>query len=236
MNEGLASFEEHEALELLLFFALPRRDTNVLAHELLKKFGSLQAVFNADPADLARVEGIGENAATLIKLQPELARKYWLDDIAGGTQISSIESAIEYVRHLLRGKNQEELYLLCLDAHFRIRHTEQLSRGTATQTVVSIRRIVESVVRTGTEKIILAHNHPGGACLPSKMDFETTTKILSAMGAVGISFLDHIIIGTDGAFSFSEKLLTRQDFTSEQARAAQYSGSVMQQLPSLSFL
>lgn len=231
LRDGLDSFEEHEALELLLFYAIPRRDTNELAHRLLHKFGSLKHVFDANAADLALVEGIGESAAALIKLQSELSRKYWLNDLAEGTKITSIESAIEYVKHLFRGKLQEEFYVICLDAHFRVRHTERLSRGTATEAPVYIRHITEVVIRTGTEKVMVAHNHPGGSCLASVSDIETTSHIFNAMHALSISFLDHIIIGTDDAFSFSERLLLQDEdnkLTPKEARAAQYSGRVMQ--------
>ena len=106
LKQGLDSFEEHEALELLLFFALPRKDVNPLAHELLERFGSLKNIFDADPSDLARIKGIGESAAVLIKLQSELARKYWLSDLESNAKISSIASAIEYVSLLFRGKTK----------------------------------------------------------------------------------------------------------------------------------
>ncbi|WP_330598660.1 RadC family protein [Christensenella tenuis] len=231
LKYGLDSFEEHEALELLLFFALPRRDTNALAHELLDRFGSLRNVFDADTADLARIKGIGENAAVLIKLQSELARKYWLADLAEQTTLSSIQSAIDYVSLLFRGKTREEFYVVCLDPHFRIRHTDRLSHGTATEAPVYVRHIMETVIRTGSEKILLAHNHPGGSAYPSDKDISITQQIASAMDAVSVSLLDHIIIGEKDAFSFSEKLLTLNNYPKDAARTAQYSGRVMQDLP-----
>lgn len=233
MRHGLDSFEEHEALELLLFFALPRRDVNPLAHELLARFGSLKNVFDADPADLARVKGIGESAAVLLKLQSELARKYWMADLENSTKISSIASAVEYAGLLFRGKTQEEFHVICLDAHFRVKHTDRLSRGTATEAPVYIRHIAEAVVRTGSESIIIAHNHPGGSALPSDKDLKITQQIMTAMDALCVSMLDHIIIGSDDTFSFSEKLLTLNDFSKGEARTAQYSGRVMQDYPLL---
>ncbi len=228
VKQGLDSFAEHEALELLLFFALPRKDVNPLAHELLSRFGSLKNVFDADPADLARIKGVGENTAMLIKLQSELARKYWIADLEAGTNLSSIASAIEYAEHLFRGKTKEEFYVICLDAHFRVKHTDRLSRGSATEAPVYIRHITEIVVRTGAENIIIAHNHPGGSATPSDRDLKITQQILAAMEAISVSMLDHVIIGSNDSFSFSEKLLTLRDFSKGNARAAQYSGRVMQ--------
>lgn len=227
LKQGLEAFEEHEALELLLFFALPRKDTNPLAHELLARFGSLKNIFDADASDIARIKGIGDNAAVLLKLQSELARKYWLTDLENNTRISSIASAIEYVSLLFRGKAHEEFYIVCLDAHFRVRHTDRLSRGTATETPVYIRHITETVVRTNAENIIIAHNHPGGNAMPSEKDLKITQQVISAMEAISVPMLDHIIIGADEAFSFSEKLLTMRSFTKDEARSAQYSGRVM---------
>lgn len=233
LKQGLDSFEEHEALELLLFFALPRKDVNPLAHELLERFGSLKNIFDADPSDLARINGIGESAAVLIKLQSELARKYWLSDLESNTKISSIASAIEYVSLLFRGKTKEEFYIVCLDAHFRVKHTDRLSRGTSTEAPVYIRHITEAVIRTSADNIIIAHNHPGGSAEPSDKDMKITQQVVAAMNAISVSMLDHIIIGRDDIFSFSEKLLTLRDISKDEARAAQYSGRVMQEYPSL---
>lgn len=181
---------------------------------------------------MARIKGIGESAAVLIKLQSELARKYWLADLVEQTSLSSIQSAIDYVTLLFRGKSSEEFYVVCLDPHFRIRHTDRLSRGTSTETPVYVRHIMETVIRTGSEKILLTHNHPGGSAHPSDKDISITQQIAAAMDAVSVSLLDHIIIGEKDAFSFSEKLLTLNNYPKDSARTAQYSGRVMQELPS----
>ena len=130
----------------------------------------------------------------LIKLQSELARKYWLSDIEEHTMLSSIQSAIEYASLLLRGKTKEELYVVCLDPHFRVRHTDRLSRGSATETPVYVRQITETVIRTGAEKILLTHNHPGGSAHPSKKDLLITEQVVAAMDAISVSLLDHMTL------------------------------------------
>ncbi len=231
MKEGLSSFEEHQALELLLFYAIPRRDTNDLAHLLLQKFGSLAGLFNAELADIANVEGIGVRSAALIKLVPELTRKYWLSQSQEDQpKVSSILAAAEYARTLLHGKTSEHFYVVCLDAQYRVKSIDLLSRGTATEAPVYIRHITECVIRCGADKVFVTHNHPGGKPQPSKQDVATTMSILSAMDALCIEFLDHIIIAEQDFFSFAQNILQKRNYSIEDARAAQYSGSVMQYL------
>ena len=230
LKHGLDSFEEHEALELLLFYALPRRDTNALAHELLARFGSLRNVFDADPADLSRISGIGESAAALIKLQSELARKYWLKDREAQSALSSVRAAVDYAGLLFRGKTKEEFYIVCLDSRFRIRHTELLARGSSTEVPVYVRQIREVVVRTGAETILLAHNHPGGSAQPSQKDIALTRQAALAMDTVSVPLLDHIIIGEKNAFSFSEKASVPKSAPGSPCEA-EYSGSPRREPP-----
>ncbi|BDF58058.1 hypothetical protein CE91St36_08750 [Christensenellaceae bacterium] len=219
-------------MELLLFYAIPRRDTNALAHILLEKFGSLERLFQADIKDIACIDGVGEQSALLIKLVFDLARRS-AQTSPVAPKLKSIDSAIRYAQDLLTDKTEEQFYVICLDAHFSVIHTELLSRGTATETPVYIRHITESVVRSGADKVIIAHNHPGGSAQPSKNDVETTQRILKAMDALEIGFLDHVIVGKADAFSIAEKLLLRSDYPEKDARFAQYSARVMQDLPSL---
>lgn len=233
LQKGLSAFEDHEALELLLFYALPRRDTNALSHTLLEKFGSLERLFQADVKDIAGIDGIGRQSAILIKLASDLARRSVQDDISKSPKLKSIDAAIRYAQALLADKTEEQFYVICLDAHFSVIHAELLSRGTATETPVYVRHITQSVIRTGADKVIVAHNHPGGSAQPSKNDIETTQRILKAMDALEISFLDHVIVGKSDAFSIAEKLLLRSDYPERDARFAQYSARVMQDFPSL---
>ena len=216
-----------------MFYALPRRDTNALAHTLLQKFGSLENLFHADAADIARVDGIGEHTAVLIRLIADLYTRSMRDSYQARTKLDSIDAAIRYAQLLLENKAEEQFYVICLDAHCALRHTERLSRGIATETPVYIRHITESVIRSGAAKVIIAHNHPGGSALPSSQDGQTTKKVLQAMNALSIEFLDHIIIGDGDAFSFAEKILLHGGCREEEARIAQYAGRVMQDYPVL---
>lgn len=230
LQKGLSAFEDHEALELLLFYALPRRDTNALAHTLLEKFGSLDRLLHADLKDVARIDGIGEQSAILISLVGGLMAKSSASGISKSPKLKSIDKAIRYIETLFKGKTEEYFYVVCLDAHCAVLHTELLSRGIATEAPVYVRNITESVVRTGANKVIVAHNHPGGSSQPSKKDIETTQRILLAMDALDIDMLDHIIVGKEDAFSLAEKILLRGNYPEKDARLAQYTDRVMQEL------
>ena len=227
VRDGLVGFEDHQALELLLFYALPRRDTNELAHRLIDSFGSLRNLFEADVADITKVSGAGESVAVLIKLLPEIAAKYWFTEGQETTKISSIESAAAYFKSLLYGKPLEHFYIACLDASFRVKSSTLLSKGTPTQTPVFIRHIAEASFRSGTEMLMLAHNHPGGSVSPSRQDIELTMEISTAMETLQIRLLDHIIISDDLYYSFAAQKLLRNNYSPEQAHAARYSTGLM---------
>lgn len=226
-KEGLSGFEEHQALELLLFYAIPRKDTNELAHLLLQKFGSIKRLFSADIADIMNIPGIGEQAATLLKLVPEISTKYWLNDTAEEISLTSIASAAHYVKTLLFGKPLEHFYILCLDSAYRIKSAELLSRGTPSETPVYIRHITEAVIRSGVDKVLVAHNHPGGNPEPSQKDIQVTLQIAAAMEALQIEFIDHIIVSDHDYYSFAAQQLIRSHFKPEEARAAKYSAGVL---------
>lgn len=224
------TFEDYQLLELLLFYSIPRSDTNPPAHTLLEKFGSLRELLDADMADIKLIDGIGENSAMLIRLVSELSRRYFLHDKRQSFKITSIDSAEKYIRGYFTGRHYEEFYVFCVDAQYRIKSADKISTGTTKETAVYIRHIAQSVIRSGTEKILVAHNHPGGKASPSKNDIETTLRIKNAMDALSIDFLDHIIVGENDYFSFAAELQLDRGISQDEARAAQYSGGVMQSI------
>lgn len=227
LKYGLDGFEDHQALELLLFYALPRMDTNELAHTLLNHFGSLRNLFEADTTDLVKVSGIGEHSAILVKLIPALASRYWFTEGDDAPKIVSIESAVEFCKSLLYGKPVEYFFIICLDAAFRVKATDLLSKGTPSQTTVYIRHIAEAAIRSGADKIIIAHNHPGGDPAPSSMDVEVTMNVSEAMQGLGIQLIDHIIISDGDFYSFLMDQRIRSNFTQEDAQSAHYQVGLM---------
>ena len=174
---GLSGFADHEALELLLFYAIPRRDTNPLAHRLLERYGSLEGVFTAPAEDLEKVEGMGGSAALLLRLVPLLAEKS-RERTDGPVILNSTERAGEYLLRRFDGKKNELVYELCLDRKGKLLACKLLTNASA---------------------VILSHNHPSGVALPSSEDFATTDRARAALEGVGIPMVDHIIVA-DGDF------------------------------------
>lgn len=205
VKEGLDSFEQHEVLELLLFFSIPRRDTNEIAHALLDKYGSLSGVFEADPKDLTKVAGIGENSALLLSLIPDLSRRYFNDKWGNKPELNSSSKAGQYASTLFMGRVYEVFYVICLDSQNRVNYAERVHEGTINEAPVYPRLIVETALRHKANSVILAHNHPGGSLSPSTADIEATRRIVAALEAISIKVVDHIIVCGGKYVSFAER-------------------------------
>lgn len=204
LSEGLDNFEDHQVLELILFYAIPMKDTNELAHTLIKQYGSLSAVLEADVEDLMTVPGIGRNAAVLLSLIPSLARRYFKDRWGDRPKLNSTSKAGEYLISLFAGRSYELFYILCLDAQNRLNHAALVHEGTIDQTAVYPRLVVEAALRHQSSSIIISHNHPGGTLRPSAADIEVTKIIKSALEPISIEVLDHIVVAGDKYFSFAD--------------------------------
>ncbi len=193
LEEDLDNFEPHNVLELLLFYAIPRKDTNELAHLLMDTFGSLKGVFDAPYEELVKVNGIGPNAAALLKLVPSLTRAYYSSD-ARNVILDTSEKSGEYFLPYYIGQTEEIVRLACLDAGGKVISNQILHRGSVNAAEVSIRKIVNFALRNNAMGVILAHNHPGGLPLPSAEDIATTKSIREALVPMGILLMDHIIV------------------------------------------
>jgi len=205
LDEGLDSFNDHQVLELLLFFSIPFKDTNVIAHKLIDKFGSLSGVLEADPKDLVAIPGVGENSAALLSLIPSLSRRYFRDRWGERPLLDSTSKAGEYVVSLCTGRTYEVFFVICLDAQCRVIYSALAFEGTINQAPVYPRIIVEIALRHKAHSVILAHNHPGGSAHPSRQDIEATQNIKSALNAISIQVMDHIIASGGIYTSFAEK-------------------------------
>ena len=188
---GLDAFAEHEVLELLLYYAVPRQDTNPIAHRLMQKFGSLDAVFAADRAALEEVEGVGENASTLLTLIFPLMRRIRASAGAHETILSDTEQAGAYFLDLFFGEREEKLYEACLDA------CHLVAEGDTESVQLNMRKIVENALKCGASSVLLSHNHPSGVALPSPADNATTLSVFDALRTVGVELADHIIVADD---------------------------------------
>ncbi len=207
-KEGLDGFADHEVLELLLFAVIPRANTNPVAHRLLKRFGSLSAVLEADPVDLSTVDGIGERGGVFLSQIPHFSRRYLHDrSVRDNPRLTHAKAVGDYLKPLLSGRPEEVVYLLCLDAGCRVQFPALLSSGTVVEAHVHPRQVVEVALRHRAASVILAHNHPSGNPEPSGSDRALTERIHAALAAVDIPLLDHVIVAGEAVFSFEEKQL-----------------------------
>lgn len=196
IENGLDSFEDHNALELFLFYAIPNRDVNDLAHNLINEFGSLSAVFDANYEDLCKVKGISEYSASLIKLLPALAGRYEQGKVSADSIIfDSPEKIAEYMSGIYFGKTNEELYMVCLDSACRLIKCIKLGSGDIDKVSISYRSIAEKALAVKAVNVILVHNHVSGITAPSTQDVVFTLNVVSAMSSIGIRISDHIIMG-----------------------------------------
>jgi len=199
---GEAALQDYELLELLLTFALPRRDTKLLAKKLLERFGTLARVFEAEPATLEEVDGIGPQAATLISLIRPLAARFLTAAPGAKTVLRSTGDAGAYFQAKLKGLPEEEVHVAFVNTKNAVTATECLQRGTVDQSVVYVRKVIERALAHKASGFVIVHNHPSGDPTPSTQDRDVTQALKSAAATVGVRFLDHLIIGDAAPFSF----------------------------------
>lgn len=204
INHGLDGFSDITALELLLFYAIPRRDTNVIAHALLDAFGSLSAVFSASVQELCQVPGIGENSAALIRMIPQLMKKSMVSRAEAIQTIMSSEDAGNYLLPRFMYEEDEIVLMLCLDSQRRVIGCTEMGRGVVNAVEINIRRIVETALKSKAASVIIAHNHPDGLAVPSKEDDEVTKKISASLALMGIPLADHLVIAGDDYASYRD--------------------------------
>lgn len=197
-KNGLDSLNDVNALELLLFYAIPRRNTNTIAHALLNRFGSLSRVFKASVRELCEVEGVGENTALLISMVPQIVRKSMILEGEKTSIIKSSKDAGAYLVPRFALEQDEVALLLCLDSRKRVIGCFELGRGVVNSVNINVRKVVELALRHKAGSVILAHNHPDSVALPSKADTEVTVQVYKSLKLVDIVLDDHIIVsGTD---------------------------------------
>ncbi len=204
-NEGLDSFNDHQVLELLLFYAIPMKDTNELAHKMIKEYGSLSGLFEADSKDICKRCQVNENTAILVSLIPSLSRRYFKGKWGQKPILNSVTKAGEYAVSLFIGRQYENFYIICLDSQNRINHSALVHEGTLSEVPVYPRIIVELALRHQAHSIILAHNHPGGSLNASQEDISITKTIVSALEPIDIKVRDHIIVAGENYISLKQK-------------------------------
>lgn len=203
-GHGLENFNDINALELLLFYAVPRRDTNALAHALLERFGSFSAVMEADEPELLAVPGIGENAVTLLRLIPAVSRRYLLDKSPAGEPVATAAAAGRYFIPRFMYETEEVVYALLLDARKRPIRCEAVGRGTVDAAEINARKLAELALQYRASAVILAHNHRSGVAQPSAEDESATVRLERALDLLGVELADHIIVAGNDYLSMRE--------------------------------
>ena len=201
---GLEGFNDINVLEMLLFYSIPRRDTNEVAHRLINEFGSLDAVFRASVMELQEIEGVGYNSALLITFVSQLLKKIEVSKTADVKKIGNSKDAGAYFLSRFKNEPDEILYMVSLNAKREIISCIEMARGSVTSVEVNVRRVVETALKQKAVSVIIAHNHPGGTVHPSREDDIITGRIFKALAPLGILLEDHIIVAGDDYISFNK--------------------------------
>jgi DNA repair protein RadC len=179
---------------ILLFFAIPRINTNEIAHRLIERFGTLDGVFDADIKELTTVDGVGENSAALIKLVDSIRKRLAKKDTRKRARMNRRTVTTEYIIELFRGEKDEKLYLIALDNASNIICASCIASGEASYTDTTVSKILRASVHLNASSVILAHNHPSGIAVPSTRDIEMNQKIYMGLRALEVGFIDHFIV------------------------------------------
>ena len=199
LRGGLDNFTDVQVLELALFYCIPRKDTNPIAHALLAHFGSLSQVLEASVEELQKVPGIGENTAIYLTMLTQVGRYYLVDRSQREVILPTIDKCGAYLVPHFFGRSVETVFLLCLDAKCKVLCCREIGQGSVNSAGISIRKIVEVALGANATTVVLAHNHPRGLALPSAEDIQTTRRVAAALRAVEVHLADHIVVA-DGDY------------------------------------
>ena len=204
LQGGLAGWSDHEIMELLLCYAIPRGDVNGLAHRLVESFGSLAGALDASPDELKRVPGMGEHSALLLRLIPAIGGRYLEERSDMGTIVRTAEQAGACLAPCFHGARNEMSYILCLDSKDKVLGVRKVSEGCIYAADINIRRIAEEALALRAARIYLAHNHISNLAFPSYADWQSTDTVRAALGAVGLELVDHLIFVDGDMVSLNE--------------------------------
>ncbi len=204
-ESGVDAFHDYEVLELLLSYAIPRKDVKPLAKELISTFGSLKGIMDAEKDSLEKVKGIGAHTAILIKLIKEMGILYLKEKAKEKPQITCTSELLNYCKTYMGGLKDERFCVIYLDAQNRMTDIETIQEGIVNQAVVYPRKVLENALKKKASAVILVHNHPSGHVKPSDADIRLTKTIQETAKILDIIVHDHIIIGENRFFSFREE-------------------------------
>ena len=201
---GFENVNEYVALEFILTYIIPRKDTNPLAHLLINEFGSVPAVLDATVEQLKNIDGLNERSAKLITMIPQIVNRYCFEREENKKYLTTYKDIADFYTKFMQNKSSEEFYLTCLDDKYKILNHKKIAQGELTSINLRPQDVASMIVNTkNTTKIIISHCHPDGLCSPSNTDMISTNKIIDISKLLGVKFVDHIIVGKDGCYSFS---------------------------------
>ena len=205
---------DHVVLELLLTYAIPRRDVKPMARELIRAFGSLENVFLASPAELQKIEGIGIAASSFLHLIFEVNQRILLQHFSDKNTKAILTNPQDACRHALicsLSDHYETLRLFCLDVKYALLNSVEVSVGSLTEVPLDIRRTLEIALLNRAHSLILSHNHPSRSAAPSPADLRTFTEFHETAKKLGIEVLDQLIVSGNCVYSYQNDLVYRFD-------------------------
>lgn len=198
LKGGGDALHDYEVLELLLFQAIPRRDTKPIAKALIERFGSYAGVLRAEPADLCKVDGAGKAAAVAIGVVAEAAALLGREESLNGEVLNSWDRLVAYLRTRMAHEKNECFRVLYLDTRNRLIGDEEQQRGTVNHTPVYPREVMKRALELTASAVIMVHNHPSGDPSPSKADIDMTRQVRDVGRSLGIVLHDHVIVARGG--------------------------------------
>ena len=203
IDSGLDTFSDVNVLELLLFYAIPRKDTVPLAKELLNRFGSLSAVFDAPIDELLKVPGIGERTATLIKFIPSLSGEYYISRNKDSATVLCRHEAVDVLRPFYTDFSTEFAVMVLLDASGKILGSTRLKHGSTDSTTLDTDEILSEIKAKKPSGVLFSHCHTKGLAAPSQNDIVSTERLADFLASHNIKLCDHIIFARDDVFCMS---------------------------------
>jgi len=204
LKHGLEPFHDYEAIELLLTYAILRKDVKPTAKLLVERFGGFKGVMDASIEELETVQGVGRNTAILIRMIKACSERYLREKVLHKPTISSPNDLLDYCRQSMEGLRDEQFRVIFLNSKNEVITDEVIQEGTVDQSAVYPRKIIERALNHKATALIFVHNHPSGDPSPSLQDRELTRGLVSMAQGLGIRVHDHLIIGQKGHFSFRE--------------------------------
>ena len=215
LKNGFEQLEDHRLLELLLFYSIPREDTNEIAHRLLDEFGSFSEIIKATPKKLTQVQGVGKNSAIQLAAMGELFKRVVEEGVVKRTPYKTIEELVALVRSQYLNEKNEKMLFICFDSAMRLKKIESFTEGDSVRTSTELKTALSKILENDPSFVIMAHNHPEGPALPSNADVTSTSTVSTTLRTLGINLVDHIIINRTAYFSMREDSRYKNLFDTE---------------------